>query len=99
LIYAYYQFDVLSRSYYSCDIIKFLEEDTNLILGKLTKNHPFALEEQQRNAWLKEIDILKNELKNLTSAYILFEYFIPIIRYFCESLGLRSIANRLKYLG
>jgi hypothetical protein len=68
---------VLSRSYYSCDIIKFLEEDTNLILGKLTKNHPFALEEQQRNAWLGEIDILKNELKNLTSAHILFEYSIP----------------------
>ncbi len=84
MIYAYYQFDVLSRSYYSCDIIKFLEEDTNLILGKLTKNHPFALEEQQRNAWLKEIDILKNELKNLTSAYILFEYSIPIIRYFVK---------------
>lgn len=70
---------MLTRSYYSCDIIEFLQEDSNPILGKLTKNHPFALEEQQRNAWLKEIEILKKELKNLTPAHIFFEYSIPRI--------------------
>ena len=57
--------------------MKFLKEDTNLILGNLTKNHPFGLEEQQRNAWIQEIEILKNELKNLTSGHIIFEYAIP----------------------
>ena len=67
----------MSRSYYFVDITKFLEEETYSILGKLAKNHQFDLEEQQRNAWIREIEILKKELKNLNSADILFEYSIP----------------------
>ena len=67
----------MSRSYYSGDITEFLEDPTYLILGKLTRNNPFDLEEQQRNAWIGEIEILKKELKSLTSARVLFEYSIP----------------------
>jgi len=67
----------MSRSYYSNNLKEFLEDENNKILGELTKNHHFTLEEQQKNAWLKQIEILKNELRNLTSGYIMFEYTIP----------------------
>lgn len=67
----------MARSYYSKNLKEFLIDDNNRILGELTKNHQFALEEQQRNAWIKEIEILKNELLGLNSGHILFEYSIP----------------------
>jgi hypothetical protein len=54
-----------------------LDEPTDQILGKLVRSNQFNLEEQQRNAWISEISILKNELKNLTSGNVLFEYSIP----------------------
>jgi len=67
----------MTRSYYSQNLPDFLTDNSNFILGKLTKNHQFALEEQQRNAWMKQIDILKNELNGLNAGRILFEYSIP----------------------
>jgi hypothetical protein len=54
-----------------------LKEEVDLILSKLTRNHAFALEEQQRDAWLKEIEISKKEIRNFTSGYVIFEYSIP----------------------
>lgn len=65
------------RSYYSNNLKAFIEDDNEHILGVLTKNHQFALEELQRNAWIKQIEILKNELRDLDSGHILFEYSIP----------------------
>ena len=67
----------MTRSYYSQNLENFFTDNTDFILGKLTKNHQFALEEQQRNAWIKQIDILKNELNGLGVGRILFEYSIP----------------------
>ena len=67
----------MSRSYYSKKLDEFLNDDPNRILGKLTNSHQFALEEQQRNAWIMQIDILKNQLQNFGSGQILFEYSIP----------------------
>lgn len=67
----------MSRSYYSKPLTQFLADDTSHILGELTKNHQFNLEEEQRNAWIKEIDILKKELLGFGSGHILFEYSIP----------------------
>jgi len=65
------------RSYYSNNLQAFIKDDNEHILGELTKNHQFALEELQRNAWIKQIKILKNELRDLDSGHILFEYSIP----------------------
>jgi hypothetical protein len=65
------------RSYYSKGLQEFLKEDNNSILGKLTNNHQFALEEQQRNAWREQIIILKEQLQEFESGHILFEYSIP----------------------
>jgi len=68
----------MSRYYYQNTISSFLSEDKNTILGKLTSKHEFTLEEQQRNSWLFQIELLK---KNLNCFYgtIVFEYSIPRI--------------------
>ena len=65
------------RAYYSKELQEFLTDDGSRIIGELTNNHQFALEEQQRNAWIQQIEILKNELHNFDSGHIMFEYSIP----------------------
>ena len=67
----------MPRSYYSKNLKEFLNDENNSILGELTKNHSFSLEEQQRDAWRQQILILKEELSEFDSGHILFEYSIP----------------------
>ena len=50
-----------------------MTEPTDQILGKLARSNQFDLEEQQRNAWINEIAILKD----ITFARVIFEYSIP----------------------
>lgn len=68
---------LMSRSYYSNSISDFLTEDVNKILGQLIRHHNFAVESLQRNAWIKQIEILKNELKPFNYGQIYFEFSIP----------------------
>lgn len=65
------------RSYYQQSIINFLKEDKNSILGILARNHAFSLDELQRNAWLEQINILKDVLTDFNQGVIFFEYGIP----------------------
>lgn len=70
----------MSRSYYSKPTDDFLREGNDSIYGRIAKNHHLSLEEQQKKAWLNQIDILKDQLKqlsNLKGSQILFEYIIP----------------------
>lgn len=67
----------MNRSYYSNSIENFLKDDTSFILGELTKNHNHALEDLQRNAWIKQIEILKEILPNNIEGYVFFEFAIP----------------------
>ncbi|MBW4523204.1 MAG: DUF2075 domain-containing protein [Scytolyngbya sp. HA4215-MV1] len=67
----------MKRAYYSKTITEFLEDSKSSILGELTLHHEFALEDLQRNSWLAQIDILKEQFSPLKDAYILFEYSIP----------------------
>lgn len=66
----------MKRSYYQNTTDKFLVEDTNTIFGHLAKNHQHDLEDQQKNAWLKQIEFLKSSLKNI-QGHIYFEFSIP----------------------
>lgn len=66
----------MSRYYYKNNIINFLLESTDSVLGKLTAKHEFTLEEQQRNSWVTQIELLKIWLKD-TTCEIIFEYNIP----------------------
>ena len=67
----------MKRSYYSNKISNFLQDSENHILAELVKHHEFVLEDLQRNAWIQQIRILKNQLKNYDKGFILFEYSIP----------------------
>lgn len=65
------------RSYYENSISKFLSESTTSILGQLSINHSNrTLEELQRNAWVKQIEILKDQLSEF-NGHIFFEFAIP----------------------
>ena len=66
----------MSRFYYKNNIALFLIETTESILGKLSANNQFALEEQQRNSWITQIESLKAWLPG-TTGEIVFEYSIP----------------------
>lgn len=69
----------MQRAFYSNDILSFLQQHENTILGELTRNNPFSLEDLQRNAWLEEIRILKKTLAEISRGHIVFEYTIPRI--------------------
>lgn len=66
-----------NRSYYSDTFAGFLRQDDDAILGQLARNHSFALEEEQKRAWLGQIRLLRRCLEPSVSGYILFEYMIP----------------------
>ncbi len=66
----------MNRSYYQNTTAKFLAEDKNSIFGQLAKSHQHDLEDQQKNAWLKQIDFLKSSLKDI-QGNIYFEFSIP----------------------
>lgn len=66
----------MHRAFYSNTINDFLIESENEILGKLASENPFTLEQQQRDAWIEEVRILKLVLKNFSGS-IYLEYSIP----------------------
>lgn len=52
----------MTRSYYSNTFSDFLNDDSDKILGQLIRNHDFAVENLQRNAWIIQVEILKSAL-------------------------------------
>ena len=64
------------RSYYSARLDGFLAEDSDSIMGKISRANPFPLEDRQRDAWTAEIGVMKRELRGLDGR-ILLEYTIP----------------------
>lgn len=67
----------MTRSYYSNTISDFLKDDETRILGQLSLHHNHALEDLQKNAWVKQITILKDTLKGIDNGQIYFEFSIP----------------------
>ena len=67
----------MNRAYYKNSISNFISEHTNSILGQLSLNHTNrSLEDLQKNAWIKQIEIFKNQLVGL-QGFIYFEFAIP----------------------
>ncbi len=66
----------MKREYYSDSITTFLNTKPDEILGKLTRNSDFDLGQNQRDAWVEEIDILQKVLAAYSGS-IYFEYSIP----------------------
>jgi len=67
----------LSRAYYHAKVADFIRTPVPDVLGQLTQQHVFSLEDLQRNAWVEEIQILKRELAPFPQAEVIFEYSIP----------------------
>ena len=67
----------MSRAYYSGTLEKFSNDSSDSILGELTRQHQFALEDLQRNAWISQVEILKNQVTSLPGSHLAFEYAIP----------------------
>lgn len=67
----------MKRSYYSAKLETFLCTETRSILGEMSLNFDFELNDLQRNTWFFEIELLKNKLINVKEGHILFEYTIP----------------------
>ncbi|NVK73082.1 MAG: DUF2075 domain-containing protein, partial [Oceanospirillaceae bacterium] len=67
----------MERSYYSKTIAAFIADTNSEILGELASNHSNSkLEELQKNAWVKQISILKDQLKGFEGK-VYFEFSIP----------------------
>ena len=64
------------RSWYSASIADFLLQSPETVLGYLSVNSDFAIDPNQRDAWLAEIEILRYELKGF-DGHIFLEFNIP----------------------
>lgn len=65
-------------AYYKNSISNYINQNEDEILGIITKNDEFDSTFLQKQAWQKQISILKEALKNI-SGNIIFEYTIPRI--------------------
>jgi len=68
----------MNRAFYSNPISNFLNSSPEEIIGILALNNQFSLEQSQRDAWLEEIEILKEVLRSYrNNGSIYFEFSIP----------------------
>ncbi|WP_250637604.1 DNA/RNA helicase domain-containing protein [Sphingorhabdus lutea] len=67
----------MKRSFYENNISTFLNDTQDKILGVLARHNQFELATQQKNAWVKQIKNLKEQLSNVPSGKIFFEFVIP----------------------
>ncbi len=66
------------RAYYSDSIEEFLVRSQDEILGTLTRNSSFSVDSSQRDAWLRQIQILQTALSgSAPDGGIYFEYSVP----------------------
>jgi len=65
------------RAYYSADRERFFADTPSHILGELTRRHHFEVEAGQRQAWLKQIELLRAALTETPAFTLYFELAIP----------------------
>lgn len=64
------------RAFYAANITEFQAATEDAIIAEMVRNNQFGLLQTQRDAWLRQIEILKAELTGFTG-HIFFEYSIP----------------------
>ena len=67
----------MKQAYYASTIPTFLKEQAETILGHLAKQHAHDIDPLQRNAWIEQITLLQNELRDLGDGWIALEFAIP----------------------
>ncbi len=65
------------RAYYTADRLKFFADSDEQILGELALRHSFALDIEQKGAWLQQIRIMRNALSVIETFTVYFEFSIP----------------------
>jgi hypothetical protein len=66
----------MNRHYYSDHIPSFCKSTHEEILGVLTLNNEFSTERTQTDAWIQQIKLLQEILKDFEGS-VFFEYAIP----------------------
>lgn len=85
-----------SRCYYSADLVQFLHENPQTILGIICENDSFSETTLlQKNTWLEEINILQKEFVRFDEGRIIFEYTIPRI---CKRVDVVFLHKNVVYL-
>jgi hypothetical protein len=74
-----------SRAYYQAPVSTFLLSSDQAVLGELSQHHSHALDEKQKNAWLRQLRVLKSQLAHLREGHLYLEFSIP-------RMGLRADA-------
>lgn len=68
----------VSRAYYSSPLDTFLQNSADSVLGELTRNSGFSIELSQRDAWIRQIEILKQSLNSWAQAgHVFLEFVVP----------------------
>jgi hypothetical protein len=67
---------VVPRAWYASSIHDFVLSSSDAVLGELTSNSDFAVLPDQRDAWLAQIAVLKNQLEGIVGS-LFFEFSIP----------------------
>ncbi|MFT3670609.1 DUF2075 domain-containing protein [Aestuariivirga sp.] len=67
----------MQKAYYQATFEEFRCADASFILGELVRAHGFALEHQQRQAWIEQIELLKSAAPRSGDAHVLLEFAIP----------------------
>eukprot|EP01037_Dinobryon_pediforme_P006422 gene6422-6489_t len=65
------------RAYYSADRERFYGDTPSHILGELTRHHHFDVEAGQKQAWLKQVAVLRAALAGMPAFTLYFEFAIP----------------------
>lgn len=68
----------MSRSYYSEPLAEFIDRPVDQVLGALARGASAALEIEQRDAWVEQIQILRSSLSAFRErGRVYFEYSVP----------------------
>lgn len=67
-----------SRAYYSSKLDTFLKTPVDSVLGELARNSGFAIELNQRDAWIRQVEVLRGQLGVWAhSGHIFLEFVVP----------------------
>lgn len=66
------------RSYYSEEIKSFLEDSSEIVLGRMLKKSHFPVDIPTKNSWIEQVEILQNQLIKIDGiGKLFFEFSIP----------------------
>jgi hypothetical protein len=67
----------MKQAYYAATFASFLKDQAETVLGHLAAGHSHDLDPLQRNAWIEQIPLLQNKLRELHDGWIALEFAIP----------------------